>query len=221
MTLSENSKLFYEFGPFRLDEKERRLLREGEEVTFSENGRSDRLTPKAFDLLLLLVKQSGEMVGREELTERIWPGTGEEKKGLAKRYTENVEAYQLYLKGHHHWSTFQPAELLTSINYYNEALKKDPNYALAYSGISTAYSVIGIYGPLSAREAMPKANYFAFGIIGQAHTQLGKYEEAASELQQAANLTRQPTTSAELLAKPRMQFLNGSITASFGLVLLK
>ena len=89
--------------------------------------------------------------------------TGEEKRGLAKRYTESVEAYQLYLKGHHHWSTFRHEEVLTSINYYNEALKKDPNYALAYSGISTAYSVIGMYGPLSARKAMPKATLLRRG----------------------------------------------------------
>ena len=441
--MSEKPTLFYEFGPFRLEEKERRLLRDGEEVTLSESGRTERLTPKAFDLLLLLVKQSGQMVGRDELMERIWPGTfvednrlsdnistlrkflgdrtrnpqfietipkhgyrfladvrevrgetialfdhtkthvvieeeretpsayapdangyamrehtfapvlppagtsrrrlnplaiaagcvllgalavavysalkrkpeqpagqallarsiavlpfkplvsssgdsalelgmtdalinkltnirqitvrptssvlrytsasldlraagselgvdvlldgkvqkaddrirlsvqlvrasdgtplwadnfdekftnifavqdaiservasalalsltGEEKKGLAKRYTENVEAYQLYLKGQHHWRTFQPAELLTSINYYDEALKKDPNYALAYSGISTAYSVIGIYGPLSAREAMPKARDAAQRALeldenlAEAHTALG------------------------------------------------
>ena len=83
--------------------------------------------------------------------------TGEERKGLAKRYTENVEAYQLYLKGRDHWSKFRPDDLLTSINYYNEALKKDPNYALAYSGLANSYIVISIYGPLPAAEAMPKA----------------------------------------------------------------
>ena len=49
--MSENSKLFYEFGSFRLDEKERRLLREGEEVTFRENGRAERLTLFGLSLL--------------------------------------------------------------------------------------------------------------------------------------------------------------------------
>lgn len=105
--------------------------------------------------------------------------TGEEKKGLAKRYTDNVEAYQLYLKGHHHWGTFNRSELLTSINYYNEALKIDPNYALAYTGLANAYSVIGIYGPLPASEAMPKAREAVEKAIAlddelaEAHSALG------------------------------------------------
>jgi TolB-like protein/DNA-binding winged helix-turn-helix (wHTH) protein/Flp pilus assembly protein TadD len=440
--MSENPTLFYEFGPFRLEEKERRLLRDGEEVTLSESGRTERLTPKAFDLLLLLIKQSGQMVGRDELMERIWPGTfvednrlsdnistlrkflgdrprdpqfietipkhgyrfladvrevrgetiaildhtktyvvikderetpsadapdangyamqhtftpvlppggksrrrlnplaiaagcvllgalavaiysalkrkseqpagqalmarsiavlpfkplvssssdpalelgmtdalinkltnirqitvrptssvlkytsdgqdlraagselgvdvlldgkvqkaddrirlsvqllrasdgtpfwadkfdekftdifavqdaisdriastlalqltGEEKRGLAKRYTESVEAYQLYLKGHHHWRTFRRAEVQTSINYFNEALKKDPNYALAYSGLAFAFSVIGINGPLPAREAMSRSREAAQRALelddnlAEAHIALG------------------------------------------------
>lgn len=83
--------------------------------------------------------------------------TGEEKKGLSRRYTDNVEAYQLYLQGRYHWSTFKPDNVVSSINYYRAALEKDPKYALAYAGIASSYSVIGIYGPLSAREAGPKA----------------------------------------------------------------
>jgi DNA-binding winged helix-turn-helix (wHTH) protein/TolB-like protein/Tfp pilus assembly protein PilF len=83
--------------------------------------------------------------------------TKQERQGLAKRYTANVAAYQLYANGRYHWSSFSPDQLLTSIRYYDEALKIDPGYALAYSGIADAYSVIAIYGPLSAHEAMPKA----------------------------------------------------------------
>lgn len=105
--------------------------------------------------------------------------TGEEKKELSKRYTNNTEAYELYLKGRHHWSTFKPEELLTSINYYNEALKRDPDYALAYSGIANAYIVIGIYGPLTAKEAMPRASEAAQKAVeidndlAEAHVALG------------------------------------------------
>lgn len=76
-----------------MDEKERRLLRDGEEVIFRENGRAERLTPKAFDLLLLLVKQSGQMVGREELMERIWPGTFVED----NRLSDNVSTLRKFL----------------------------------------------------------------------------------------------------------------------------
>jgi DNA-binding winged helix-turn-helix (wHTH) protein len=92
--MSENSKLFYEFGPFRLDEKERRLLRDGEEVTLSESGKTERLTPKAFDLLLLLIKESGQMVGRDELMERIWPGTFVED----NRLSDNISTLRKFLR---------------------------------------------------------------------------------------------------------------------------
>jgi DNA-binding winged helix-turn-helix (wHTH) protein/TolB-like protein/Tfp pilus assembly protein PilF len=105
--------------------------------------------------------------------------TGEEKKGLAKRYTDNLQAYDLYLKGHQHWSTFTRAGREASINYYNEALKIDPGYALAYTGLANSYTVIGIYGPLSPAEAMSKAQGAVRKALeldpelGQAHVAAG------------------------------------------------
>jgi DNA-binding winged helix-turn-helix (wHTH) protein/TolB-like protein/Tfp pilus assembly protein PilF len=128
--------------------------------------------------------------------------TGEEKKGLAKRYTDNVEAYQLYVQGRAQWSSFSPSGLMTSINYYRAALEKDSNYALAYAGIAGAYNVIGIYGPLTAREAGPKAREAAEKAIelddqlSQAHLALGTekllyewdWEGARRELMRAIEL---------------------------------
>jgi DNA-binding winged helix-turn-helix (wHTH) protein/TolB-like protein/Flp pilus assembly protein TadD len=105
--------------------------------------------------------------------------TGEERRGLSKRYTESVEAYQLYLKGRNHWMAFGSADLMTSLNYYNEALIKDPTYALAYSGLSNSYTVISLYGPLPASEAMPKAQEAARkGValddsLAEAHASVG------------------------------------------------
>ena len=69
--MGENPRLFYEFGPFRVDETERRLTREGAEVVLSENGKDERLSPKTFDLLLALLKQEGRMVRREELLDQV------------------------------------------------------------------------------------------------------------------------------------------------------
>jgi DNA-binding winged helix-turn-helix (wHTH) protein/TolB-like protein/Flp pilus assembly protein TadD len=83
--------------------------------------------------------------------------SGEERRGLSKRYTDNVEAYQLYLQGRYHWRKFKQDDLLTSINYFNAALKIDPNYALAYAGLANSYNVINIWGPLPAEEVLPKA----------------------------------------------------------------
>ena len=65
--MSEQNKHFYEFGPFRIDPLKRRLLRDGEPV---------RLTPKAFDLLLVLVEESGRTVEKDELLEKVWAGHG-------------------------------------------------------------------------------------------------------------------------------------------------
>jgi len=105
--------------------------------------------------------------------------TGAQKKGLNKRYTDNVEAYALYNKGRYVWSTFNQTDLVTSINYFNAAIEKDPNYALAYCGLANAYSVISIYGPLTALEAQPKARQAALKALSlddnlaEAHVALG------------------------------------------------
>jgi len=82
--------------------------------------------------------------------------TGEEEKRLTKHYTENNEAYQLYLKGEYHWNRFTEEDLRKAIDYYNQAIAKDPSYALAYRGLGASYGVLGVqYWP--PREAWPKA----------------------------------------------------------------
>jgi TolB-like protein/DNA-binding winged helix-turn-helix (wHTH) protein len=91
--MSEKPRIVYEFGRFRLDEGERRLLRDGEEVVLRENGREERLTPKAFDLLLALVKRGGRMAERGELLEELWPGTFVED----NRLSDNVSTLRKFL----------------------------------------------------------------------------------------------------------------------------
>src|SRR6185295_7122420 len=76
--MSEQNQHFYEFGPFRLDPQKRRLLRDGEHI---------RLTPKAFDLLLVLVEESGRTVEKDELLEKVWPGTAVEENNLNQNIT--------------------------------------------------------------------------------------------------------------------------------------
>lgn len=63
---------------------------------------------------------------------------------MSKRYTTNLEAYQLYAQGRARWSTFHQAQV--SLKYFNAALEKDPTYALAYAGLANAYTIMGIYG---------------------------------------------------------------------------
>ena len=74
-----------------------------------------------------------------------------------KHYTENVEAYQLYMKGRYRLSKLSPSEFESGIEYLQQAIDIDPNYALAYTEISNAYRVEAISGEMPATEVFPKA----------------------------------------------------------------
>ena len=76
--MSQQKQHFYDFGPFRIDVMKRRLLRDGEVI---------RLTPKAFDLLLVLVEEGGRTIEKEELLDRVWPGTAVEENNLNQNIT--------------------------------------------------------------------------------------------------------------------------------------
>src|SRR5882762_5192564 len=82
---------------------------------------------------------------------------GNETKGITKRYTNNNEAYQLYLKGRFHFARRTKEDLQRSIEFYQQAIKLDPNFALAYSAISEAYTVMPSFPYASPHETMPKA----------------------------------------------------------------
>lgn len=97
---------------------------------------------------------------------------------LAKRYTDNVEAYQLYLKGQYVWKKHTEEDLQKSIEYFNQAIEKDPNYALAYARLSGSYGVLG-NNYLPPHEAFPKAKAYAAKaleideMLAEAHTAMG------------------------------------------------
>ena len=84
--------------------------------------------------------------------------TAAQNEALGKRHTENVEAYELYLRGRHCWYRWNMTGMLEkAIRHYEHALVKDPNYALAYHGLADAYSVPGLWGFLPTSEVLPKA----------------------------------------------------------------
>jgi serine/threonine protein kinase len=80
-----------------------------------------------------------------------------EKRRVTNQGTQSPEAYELYLKGRYYWNKRTVPDLETSISYFNQAIAKDPRYALAYSGLADAYSVLPIYGG-SPSENYPKSN---------------------------------------------------------------
>ena len=89
--------------------------------------------------------------------------TGTEAQQLAKRYTHNTEAYQLYLKGQFHWNKRTQQDLQKAIEHFQQAIALDPNYALAYAGLADAYFALSTTGATQpdmtskARDAALKA----------------------------------------------------------------
>lgn len=83
--------------------------------------------------------------------------SGPEKKQLAKRYTENTEAYQLYLKGRFYWNKRTEEGLTKGIDYFKRAIESDPSYALAYAGLADSYNILASYSAVAPKDAFPMA----------------------------------------------------------------
>ena len=83
--------------------------------------------------------------------------TGAETEKLAKHYTTNTEAYQLYLKGRYFWNKRDEPGLRNGIRFFREAEEKDPTYALAYSGLADSYALLCDIGAVPPNDEMPNA----------------------------------------------------------------
>ena len=82
--------------------------------------------------------------------------SGELRLNLAKRYTENPEAYDLYLKGRFFWNQRDPDAMKKAVEYFVQSIRKDPTFALAYCGMADCYTLLS-WGTLPPREFVPKA----------------------------------------------------------------
>jgi serine/threonine protein kinase/tetratricopeptide (TPR) repeat protein len=107
---------------------------------------------KASDIIALQQQIAGDIA--QKLRSTL---SGAEKQQVTKQGTQNPEAYQLYVKGRYYWNKRTNADLKTSISYFNQAIDKDPNYALAYAGLADAYGVLSNFGGMSA-DVIPKSN---------------------------------------------------------------
>lgn len=107
--------------------------------------------------------------------------SGEVAKGMTKQYTESTEAYQLYLKGRFQWNKRTIESLKQAAEYYNQAIGKDPRFALAYSGLAETYVLFPNYDVAAAKDSMPQAKAAALraleldDTLAEAHTALGWY----------------------------------------------
>ena len=126
----------------------------------------------------------------------------EEQQRLTKRYTDNPEAYQAYLKGRFYWGKYTEEGFRKSIDYFKQAVEKDPNYALAYAGLADTYSLLGDLSYAPSKETFDQARAYAEKAIalddalGEAHLSLGIVKlfydwdlvEAEKELRRAKEL---------------------------------
>src|SRR6266702_221130 len=128
--------------------------------------------------------------------------TGSEQHAIAARPTENTEAHQLYLKGRFFWNKRNGNDLKKSIDYFNQAIAADPNYALAYAGIADAYVLLPGYSAGTPRDCYPKAKAAAKkaleldDTLAEAHASLAMalclydfdFSQSAREFQRAIEL---------------------------------
>jgi eukaryotic-like serine/threonine-protein kinase len=128
--------------------------------------------------------------------------TRADKKRLTRHHTEDPEAYRLYLKGRHHWNRWTEQGFYKAIEYFQQAVEKDPSYALAYTGVADSYVLLAWNSYLPPKEAFPKAKAAAMTALrldpdlGEAHSPLAavlwlhdwQWEKAQTEFQRSLEL---------------------------------
>ncbi len=138
-----------------------RMMRKGNTIEISTeitNTRDNteiwghRYSGKTSDLISLQQQMAGDIA--EKLRSSL---TSADKLQITRQGTQDSEAYSLYLKGRYAWNKRTRADLETAISYFNQAIARDHGYALAYSGIAEAYSVLHFFD-VNPGETFPKSN---------------------------------------------------------------
>jgi len=119
----------------------------------------EQYTRKMAEILALQAELSGEI--SEQLRLRL---SGKEKQRLRKQYTEDAEAYQAYLKGRYYAAKSTEEGFRKAVEYFDQAIEKSPNYALAYVGLAEAYYTVSSYY-LPPKEALPRLKEAALKAI--------------------------------------------------------
>src|SRR5437660_292256 len=148
-------------------------------------------------------------IGRDVLAKLRTKLSGADEQKVAKNFTQNAEAYQLYLQGRFFANKRTPQSIQKAIEYYQQAIAKDPNYALGYAGLSDGYGLLAYYSAAPAAAAFSKAREAALrGLslddnLAEAHNALGfvltvadyDYEAGEREYKRAIELNPNYTTA--------------------------
>ncbi len=160
-----------------------RVVQRGEDLTLylslvdGRNG--NQLWGQQYDRKLTdLVSLQSEIA--RDVSRRLRTGlSSAEEQRVARNYTANAEAYQLYLKGRYHILKLKLSETQKGISYFQQAIAMDPSYALAYVGLAEANRALTLTGEMPSTEYMPKAKAAAQKAIeidetlAEAHSALG------------------------------------------------
>jgi eukaryotic-like serine/threonine-protein kinase len=144
------------------------------DVRTNRNLWSEQYDRKPSDALAVQREIAGEISAR--LREHL---TGEQKARLNSGGTSDPEAYQLYLEGRFYWDKRTPEGLSKGKDYFQQAIDRDPNYALAYVGLAEYYNTLPDYTHTPAKEALPNQESFARkalaidDTLAEAHALLG------------------------------------------------
>jgi serine/threonine protein kinase/Tfp pilus assembly protein PilF len=152
---------------------------------------------KLSDILALQSDISQEISNQLKITL-----TGDQQRALIEHPTENTEAYKLYLQGLFYWNKRTRDGFEKALSFYQQAINKDPSYALAYAGLANVYDLLGSYSIIPAEESVEKARAMAQKAIqfderlAEAHTVLAavydnyewKWVDAEREYKRATDL---------------------------------
>lgn len=157
----------------------------------------DRFNHKVADALMMQQEISQQISERL----RLKLSETEQQKMMAKRNPTNAEAYQFYLKGRYFWNQRSGEGIRNAIDQFQQAIVRDPDYALAYVGLADCYLLMEQYAGTPTTETIPQARAAAEralqidNSLAEAHTSMGsvdenlwKWDEAGEEYRRAISL---------------------------------
>ena len=157
-----------------------RIQREGDRIRVTVQlvnvGDGATLWAEKFDTQFTNIFGLQDSVSEEVARALMHKLTGEEQRLLAKHFTDDTAAYQLYLRGRYHWNQWTEEGMKKAIESFGRAIEADPGFALAHAGLADCYA-FGIL-PLPPQEAAPKAKEAALraleldAMLAEAHTSL-------------------------------------------------
>ena len=142
---------------------------------------ADRFEEK-FTNIFAVEDAVAEKVARTTVLAMNGAGEAPTTERLTKRYTENNEAYEAYLKGRYMWNKRTVDSLQKALGYFQQALRLDPNYSLAYVGLADTYTLLSFFTLAAPSDAFPKAKEAAEKALAidptlaEAYTALGQYK---------------------------------------------